>query len=77
MAISPMGHFVSGWLKGVVAMQWDWGNMVLAMSALMGLLVWVLQFYELARSEQSVPAVPGAEAEPIVDAVKRINDEAQ
>ncbi len=47
-------------------MQWDWGNMVLAMSALMGLLVWVLQFYELARSEQSVPAVPGAEAEPDV-----------
>jgi len=39
-------------------MEWDWGNMVLAMSALMGLLAGVIQFYELARSEQSVPAVP-------------------
>jgi len=32
-------------------MQWDWGNMALAMSAIVGLLVWIFQFYELARSE--------------------------
>ena len=49
---------MSEWLKGVITMEWDWGNMVLAMSALMGLLAGVIQFYELARSEQSVPAVP-------------------
>jgi hypothetical protein len=64
---------VSEWLKGVITMEWDWGNMVLAMSALMGLLAGVIQFYELARSEQSVPGVPGAEAEAIVEGVKQSN----
>jgi hypothetical protein len=54
--------------EGGAAMQWDWGNMALAMSAIVGLLVWIFQFYELARSEQSVPVVPGAEAEPDVSA---------
>jgi hypothetical protein len=37
--------------EGGAAMQWDWGNMALAMSAIVGLLVWIFQFYELARSE--------------------------
>jgi len=50
------------WLKGVITMEWDWGNTVFAMSALVGLLAGVIQFVELARSEQSVPAVPGAGA---------------
>jgi hypothetical protein len=52
-------------------MEWDWGNAVFAMAALVGLLAGAIQFYELARSEQSVPAVPGAESEVIVDGVKQ------
>jgi hypothetical protein len=54
-------------------MEWDWGNAVFAMAALVGLLAGVIQFVELARSEQSVPAVPGAGAEAIVDGVKQSN----
>jgi hypothetical protein len=49
---------VSEWVKGGVTMEWDWGNMVLAMSALVGLLAGVIQFYTLAQSEQTVPDVP-------------------
>ncbi len=58
MASFSTGHLVSDWLKGVVSMQWDWGNMVLAMAALVGLVVGVIQLYTLAQSEQTVPDVP-------------------
>jgi hypothetical protein len=39
-------------------MEWDWGNAVFAMSAIVGLLAGVIQFVEVARSEQSVPDAP-------------------
>jgi len=52
------GHLVPEWLKGVITMEWDWGNAVFAMSAIVGLLAGVIQFVEVARSEQSVPDAP-------------------
>ncbi len=39
-------------------MQWDWGNIALAIAALMGLVVWVFQFCCMAWSEASVPGQP-------------------
>lgn len=42
-------------------MLWDWGNIALALAAMGGLGVWVFQFYYMAKSERSVPAVPWEE----------------
>ncbi len=39
-------------------MQMDWGNIALAIAALMGLVVWVFQFCCMAWSETSVPGQP-------------------
>ncbi len=39
-------------------MQWDAGNMALAVSALLGLLAGIVNFYTLAESEPSVPDLP-------------------
>ena len=36
-------------------MHWDWGNIALAVAALMGLVVWVLNFCCMTYSETSVP----------------------
>lgn len=39
-------------------MEWDAGNMALAVSAVLGLLVGVVNFFALAESEPSVPELP-------------------
>lgn len=36
-------------------MQWDWGNIALAVAALMGLVVWIINFCCMSYSEESVP----------------------
>jgi len=36
-------------------MQWDWGNIALAVAALVGLVVWVINFCCMSLSEASVP----------------------
>lgn len=36
-------------------MQWDWGNIALAVAALVGLLVWVINFCCMVHGETSVP----------------------
>ncbi|MGH7274532.1 MAG: hypothetical protein ACREIQ_08770 [Nitrospiria bacterium] len=36
-------------------MQWDWGNITLAVAALVGLLVWVINFCCMSHAETSVP----------------------
>jgi hypothetical protein len=59
MARLWMGRVVSERLKGVVTMEWDAGNMALAVSAVLGLLVGVVNFFTLAESEPSVPDLPG------------------
>jgi hypothetical protein len=40
-------------------MYLDWGNIALAIAALMGVVVWIFQFCCMAQSETSVPGQPG------------------
>lgn len=39
-------------------MEWDAGNVALAVSAVLGLVVGVINFYTLAESEPFVPDLP-------------------
>ena len=36
-------------------MQWDWGNIALAVAALVGLVVWVINFCCMSHAETVVP----------------------